>query len=669
MAVVMSMDSPNGQAGTARSVVPKRQRPVSPWVVDLLTVGAPLVLLYSWTASRDLGTVDSGELAVVCARMGIAHPPGYPLYTLLGRLACMFPSVRPILALNLLSAVIAAAAAWMAAGLARELLVGDRGNRPEPRAAMTPWFARSAGFWLGTSSVAWNQATGNEVYGLHLLFTVLILRLSLLVMRRGGWRDLALLGWVVGLSFAHHLSTAFLLPAAGAAVFMFVSGPRGEAQAPLRGEAPVPPRGAAHLVPGGAWRGRARLLAFASLCALLAWSVVLVLPLRSTADPVLDWGDPAGWARLWRHLTGNQYSVWMFESWSRWGRHLGGYVASLPERFSWPALLVVIPGLVALLRQDRRALLLLTLAFAVTVGWASSYDIHDLAPYYLPADLVLALLAAAGLGALERMQTPLRHFGRPLLMAIAGGMIAYQVAIHFRDADRRSDHFVRFHAETILHELPPRTVLLSHLWDATVSPLLYLQEVEHQRTDVTVVDTELLRRSWYFPQLARRDPELLRPFPADVQTFLQRVAPFESKRPFDPAAIEASYRTVIHRIAQTHRPARPTAYTPEVEPGFADAAVGVPEGLVSVLRDGPGEAAPLDPPDVAGLLRAGYRPTDDVHRLVVQQWAQMIQARLRFLQAMGRTQELPSWEAAWQLLRPVAEDARRREAVASRGGS
>jgi len=47
---------------------------------------------------------------------------------------------------------------------------------------------------------------------------------------------------------------------------------------------------------------------------------------------------------------------------------------------------------------------------------------------------------------------------------------------------------------------------------------------------------------------------------------------------------------VIEGIAQLHRPARPTCYTPDVEVTFLGGAVPVPEGAVFVLRETPADS-------------------------------------------------------------------------------
>src|SRR4030066_1454051 len=81
-------------------------------VPALITVLFPLVV-YSLTLSPAVSFIDSGELAVVCYTLGISHPTGYPLYTLLGKIATWFPLSEVIVGLNFLSALFAAVATFI----------------------------------------------------------------------------------------------------------------------------------------------------------------------------------------------------------------------------------------------------------------------------------------------------------------------------------------------------------------------------------------------------------------------------------------------------------------------------------------------------------------------------------------------------------------------------
>ena len=60
------------------------------------------------TLAPDVLAADSGELQVVAAQLGVAHPPGFPLYVLLAHLFTRLPIGSPAYMVNLLSAVFGA---------------------------------------------------------------------------------------------------------------------------------------------------------------------------------------------------------------------------------------------------------------------------------------------------------------------------------------------------------------------------------------------------------------------------------------------------------------------------------------------------------------------------------------------------------------------------------
>ena len=98
-----------------------RERPASnpigrhiPWVVGLLAF-----LLYLITACPTVYFGDSGELIAAAESLGVAHPPGYPLYTLLGRLFAMLPLGGLDFRMNLLSVVCSGLAAGVIAVVPR----------------------------------------------------------------------------------------------------------------------------------------------------------------------------------------------------------------------------------------------------------------------------------------------------------------------------------------------------------------------------------------------------------------------------------------------------------------------------------------------------------------------------------------------------------------------
>src|SRR5689334_4976619 len=86
-------------------------------------VFAAALALYLITVAPTVTLVDSGELIVAAKSLGVAHPPGFPLYVLLTHAFTWLPFGSVAMRVNAASAVFAAAAAAMLTLVVAELLL------------------------------------------------------------------------------------------------------------------------------------------------------------------------------------------------------------------------------------------------------------------------------------------------------------------------------------------------------------------------------------------------------------------------------------------------------------------------------------------------------------------------------------------------------------------
>ncbi len=78
-------------------------------LLGILIAFAGAFAVYRYTLAPSVATVfdDSLEMQLVAFRLGIAHPTGYPLYTLLGKLFTLLPLNDVAFRVNLMSAFLA----------------------------------------------------------------------------------------------------------------------------------------------------------------------------------------------------------------------------------------------------------------------------------------------------------------------------------------------------------------------------------------------------------------------------------------------------------------------------------------------------------------------------------------------------------------------------------
>ncbi len=157
--------------------------------------------LYIYTAGPTLGGGhDSAEFQHVAYTLGIAHPTGYPLYLILGKI---FTTLNPVgniaYRMNVLSALLGAGAALLFFLNAR-LLTG----------CLMASLAATAIF--ATNVAVWRQSGVASVNPLNLLLIGALVYALLLWSE--GRASLASVGLLFGLGLAHHRSVLLLLPSA-----------------------------------------------------------------------------------------------------------------------------------------------------------------------------------------------------------------------------------------------------------------------------------------------------------------------------------------------------------------------------------------------------------------------------------------------------------------------
>ena len=87
----------------------------------LLTVIACLFCVYGLTTPMAVTLEDDGLFILASLDAGVAHPPGFPLFTFLGHLFSYLPLTSPALRIHLLSGLLGALACGVLYLVAREL--------------------------------------------------------------------------------------------------------------------------------------------------------------------------------------------------------------------------------------------------------------------------------------------------------------------------------------------------------------------------------------------------------------------------------------------------------------------------------------------------------------------------------------------------------------------
>jgi len=533
-----------------------------------------LVFIYSLTLAPSVVQIDSGELATVQSLAGIAHPTGYPLFTVLGYIFLKIPLTQSkIIQSNWLSLV------WCVLGiffflksiyLCLENIESPLPDRPTQKKHQKSYKSKAraksvqypihinmiacigGGAFLAFSKTYWMQATSVEVYSLHIVLisiavTVLIKSSIAETSSPKSWTWVAL---ALALGFSNHMTTLLILPGT---VYLFIK---------------------KEGFKRSTWKSA--LMSTAVFVGVLCL-VYLYLPLRASGNPVLNWGNPVRWENLVRHVSGKQYQVWLFSSSKAAMKNLNTFFHNFPFEFYWVGLLLGFIGLYSSFIKMPRLAVFFVITFFSTVLYAINYDIHDLESYFLLAYFVFAFWITFGI---RWILVKIRK--KPLALLFFGLVtfgILYEAISNFSKNDQSDLYVFEDYTKQALKSLPGEAVLLSYQWDYLISPAYYFQFVEGFRRDVAIVDKELLRRSWYFDQMKNNYPEVLGKLEPEIASFIAALMPFERGEEYNSSILEKRYRGLIARLIETNVGDRDVFIAPElVEGEFRRGELYLPEG-------------------------------------------------------------------------------------------
>ncbi len=522
-------------------------------------VGLGAFLVYLRTLAPTVTFIDSGELATAACRLGIAHPTGYPLFTLLGSVVSRIPfAAEEIVRLNVMAALLCAAGIFVFFLLVHRLLESGGGDHPVAPRLLLLGASAGGSILLAFSETYWSQALSIEVYSLHLFLLACVVFAfvrsafpgeEFADARAGVWWYL--FAFLLGLSFSNHMTTILLAP--GMIYLYFATQGIGRA----------------------AWIRVARMVPFF----VLGLTVYLYLPIRAAQSPVANWGYTATLERFFWHVSGKQYRVWIFSSTEAAGRQLRYFIDSLPREFAYAGVVLAIPGVVRLWRVHRKLLFASVFWFLTCVLYSINYDIHDIDSYFLLAYFSVALWAAFGL--LGAGLWLVRAFSLRIWTAVGAILLCSlpPLLVHYRGVDQSRDTTVEHYTKAMFSSLAPRALVLSYQWDYWVSASYYYQYVRGYRPDVVVIDKELLRRSWYLKEIGSRYPWLVQRSRPEMDAFENELVKFEHELPYNPAVIQARYEGMIGSMIRNSITERPVYVTREIGLEFTRGYQRVPEGL------------------------------------------------------------------------------------------
>ncbi len=499
----------------------------NPYPADLVALLAITIFLISMivfgiTAFRTVTWWDNAEYSLAAKTLGVAHPPGSLLLTLLGYVVVHLPlGIQTAFVLNLFAGFLGAITVIVIFLITVHLLRFELAVFPRDLQIGAILFPLLGAFIssliFAFSETVWQYSVKFTPYILTALFTVMIL---FAILRWWNQPDSPFAYWwlfgillLFALDFSVHRTNLLLFP--GFIIVVLIRSP----QTFLRLHA---------------W-----LSALGGL--ILGLSFHLLLIPMAAHHQYLNFGDPSNLARFWDYVTLKQAGGgWLISLFPRtapfWKYQIMDYLRSLGINFfnysKWFGVFGYFPGILALIgfvfmwiHRKRLAIAMTILFLFSSLGMVIYLNLpqdfyRPVARHYLPSFVFVAIWIAYGSGTLliNLWKHPSRlhsAFSLIFVLLLVGTAVA-QLTQNYKSVDGSKRTFAEDFARDFLLNLPPNAILFTG-GDIDTFPLWYLQAADGVRQDITICNLSLLNSSWFIHHLMHLDANIpLNLSPAEI---------------------------------------------------------------------------------------------------------------------------------------------------------
>jgi len=415
-------------------------------------------LFYLLTYCCTVYVGDSGEMITAAYYLGIPHPPGYPLYTILGKFFSFIPVSNIASRVNLLSSALAALASFFLFILLDKVF--NKQTFSDKLIILAAVLASAFSFTF------WNQAlmTKGGLYELNALLLILIIYKLAFAKTR---KDILFAAVFFGCGLANH-STMVPLSAVFVLFVFFFS------------------------LQKGILTAAADTLTFIFFSALTAGLIYLYLPIRAAASPVINWGNPSTFENFWRHVSRQQYKL--PDPNDRTLSHISdqtfGYLKAIYKQNNLLALLAP-AGTLYFYRNSRKVFFITGAVFLFTSAGIiyfinyllNSHDLYIVDPFLISSFIMIFISGAAGLFFIK---DAFPKSGKILLIASAACAL-FPLAANYYRTDKSNNDCALVYGKNLLRT-PEKDSLIFVAGDNSTFITCYLTKVEKLRPDLKVYD-------------------------------------------------------------------------------------------------------------------------------------------------------------------------------------
>lgn len=434
------------------------------------------LLLYTATLHPSIFSSDPTEFMTVIGVNGVAHPPGYPLFTLLGKLASFLPLLTFPERINFLSAIFGAATVGMTTHIILRLTKSNL----------------AAVFGAGTLSVAksfWLYSVIAEVFTLNTFLLAVFVNQIISFIQKPDRKNALLSIFALAINASNHHTAALMLPTL---VYIIL---KKRAAAGLKW----------NFIP----------MAFlASLAGLLPYIYIII---AAQNNPPINWDNAINLKNLIHLFLRGDYGTTSLTainlSYNSKTMALEYFLKSvLTETFG---LLPLFAAVGAVTFIHRKQTLLATPLIWGTLAMGPLFMVISRLPiaslnqaasmerFFMAPSLFLAILAGYGVASiLNCLPTRIKSIS-PIIILI----LLLPAATNISAASQKNNFIYYNYSVKLLSAAPPGAVFLG-TDDISDYGISYLQLIEGMRPDVKLITMPKIVAPWYREALIGRYPEL-----------------------------------------------------------------------------------------------------------------------------------------------------------------
>jgi len=491
-----------------KAVEPPPPRPTSMhWTRNefaiLVSAVLSYTLVYWWTMWPSIGGGDSGELIASAYTLGIVHPPGYPLFTMMAHLFTYLPYGTVGWRVNLFS-LVCGVTAMILLFLALRILA---------RSFIIAMFVTST---LAFSTLIWRYSVQAEVFMLNAVFVCALLYLLVLYEETRNLKYVYFMGFTFGLGLSNHHTLLFV----GLPMGIWIL-----------------------------WEERFRIFHPKRFLLLFVVSCLGLLPYAylfwaSARNPLIAWGDITTWNGFFTHFFRKEYGTFKLATEGSdkfqllWG--LWYFLVSLTQHTVYIGLLFIAAGVWVIRKKDlwppRFLYLLIFLPIFYLIVFHSLANLpfvegaalyRDIVSrFWIMAILLFAPWMALGFKHLQQ-HFPLSNRGWQLGVILSLPLV--NLLVNFQTENHHNNFAIAEFGRNMLRSLPQNALFFS-LGDINTNSVRYVQTCEGFRQDVKVIDRSLMSYPWMKRIVQEHYPDVILPGVAYHPT--QRRG-FDFKRLFD----------------------------------------------------------------------------------------------------------------------------------------